>query len=389
MRTGSAPIIRELVLVGGGHSHLAVLKAFGASPIPGLRLTLVTRDVHAPYSGMLPGVIAGHYSFEDAHIDLRPLARYARARLVHDEVVGIDSAARRVLCREGLALPYDLLSINTGSAPRMDGIAGTESGIVSIKPIDRFYARWQALAERALATPGRLRIGVIGAGAGGIEVLLAIEYRLRMLAAERGQPRGAREFHLVTDTDRILPGYDQATRGRIERILRARAIRVHTRARVIGAEPGGVRTAGGDLIGLDEVLWATPGGAAPWLRATGLALDEDGFIAVDATLRSVSHAEVFAAGDVASMAGQPGPKAGVIAVRQGAALAENLRRELTGRALRRFVPPRSFLTILSTGERYAVASRPPLSVEGRLVWRWKDWIDRRWMRKYRELPAAA
>jgi len=389
MRDGGAPILKDLVLVGGGHSHLAVLKRFGASPMPGVRLTLVTRDVYAPYSGMLPGVIAGHYAFEDAHIDLRPLARFARARLVHDEAVGIDPAARKVLCRDGQALPYDLLSINTGSTPRMDGVPGTESGVVPVKPIAGFYARWQALAERSVAAPGRLRIGVVGAGAGGVEVLLAIEYRLRVLAAERGRPSGEREFHLVTDTERILPGYDAATRRRIERILRARAIRVHTGARVIGAEPGGVRTASGDLIGLDEVLWATPGGAAPWLRETGLALDEDGFIAVDATLRSISHAEVFAAGDVASMIRQPGPKAGVIAVRQGAALAENLRRELTGRALRRFVPPRRFLTILSTGERYAVASRPPLSVEGGLVWRWKDWIDRRWIRKYRELPATA
>jgi len=389
MRHGSAPIGRDLVLVGGGHSHVAVLKRFGMNPVPGVRLTLVTRELHAPYSGMLPGVIAGHYAFDDAHIDLRPLARFAGARLVHGEAVGIDTAERKVLCRDPPPVPYDLLSINIGSAPRVDEIAGFASGVVAVKPIDRFYARWQALAERARAAPGRLSVGVVGAGAGGIEVLLAIEYRLRALAAERGLSRRDWEFHLVTDTERILPGYDAATRRRIERILRERAIHVHTGARVVGREPGGVRTAAGDLIGIDEVLWATPAGAAPWLRTTGLALDERGFIAVDDTLRSVSHAEVFAAGDVASIAGQPGPKAGVIAVRQGATLADNLKRALTGLALRRFVAPRRFLTILSTGERYAVASRPPLSVEGRLVWRWKDWIDRRWMRKYRELPGTA
>jgi selenide,water dikinase len=386
MHRGGEPIVKDLVLVGGGHSHVAVLKSFGLKPMPGVRLTLVTRDVHTPYSGMLPGVIAGHYAFDDAHIDLRPLARFAGARLVHDEAVGIDTLERKVLSRARPPLPYDVLSVNIGSTPRMDDVPGAASRVVALKPINTFYDRWQALAERALKSPGRLRIGVVGAGAGGIEVLLAIEYRLRGLATERGLPHGDWAFHLVTDGDRILPGYDAPTRRRIERILGERAIHVHTGARVVGAEPGGVRTAGGALIELDEILWATPAGTASWLHDTGLALDDRGFIAVDDTLRSVSHAGVFAAGDVASMAMHPRPKAGVIAVRQGAPLAENLRRALTGRALRRFVPQRSFLTILSAGERYAVASRPPLSVEGPLVWRWKEWIDRRWMRNYRELP---
>lgn len=389
MRQGSEPIVKDLVLIGGGHSHVAVLKRFGMEPMPGVRLTLVSRDVHTPYSGMLPGVIAGHYAFDDAHIDLRPLARFAGARLVHDEVVGIDSAARTVLCRARPALPYDVLSINIGSTPRMDDMPGAESHGVAVKPINTFYARWQALAERTLASSGSLRIGVVGAGAGGVEILLAIQHRLRVLAAERGRALAGWEFHLISDSDRILPGYDTPTRRRMERILRERGIRVHTGSRVVGAEQEGARIAGGSLIELDEILWATPAGAAAWLRGTGLALDEHGFIAVDDTLRSVSHAGVFAAGDVSSMAFSPRPKAGVIAVRQGAPLAENLRRALTGRALLRFVPQRSFLTILSAGEKYAVASRPPLSVEGAIIWRWKDWIDRRFMRRYRELPDMA
>ena len=386
MRQGSGPIVKDLVLVGGGHSHVGVLKRFGMEPMPGVRITLISRDVHTPYSGMLPGVIAGHYAYDDAHIDLRPLARFAGARLVHDEVVGIDPLERKVLCRMRPALPYDVLSINIGSTPRMEDMPGAEAHGVAVKPINTFYARWQALAERALASEGRLRIGVVGAGAGGVEILLAIQHRLGVLADERGRSSRDWEFHLVSDSERILPGYDAPTRRRIERILRERAIRVHAGARVIGAERAGARVEGGSLIELDEVLWATPAGAAGWLRGTGLALDERGFISIDDTLRSVSHAGVFAAGDVASMVGHPRPKAGVIAVRHAAPLGENLRRALTGRALRPFVPQRSFLTILSTGERYAVASRPPLSVEGSLVWKWKDWIDRRFMRKYQQLP---
>jgi selenide,water dikinase len=267
----------------------------------------------------------------------------------------------------------------------MDDVPGAASRVVAVKPINTFYARWQAFAERAAASPRPLRIGVVGAGAGGVEVLLAIEYRLRTLAAERGQPRGQLEFHLVTDSDRILPGYDAPTRRKLERVLAERGVRVHAASRIVAAEPEGARTADGRLIALDEILWAAPAGAAPWLRDTGLALDGKGFVAVEDTLRSVSHPEVFAAGDVASVAKHARPKAGVIAVRQGKPLAENLRRALAGRNLRPFVPQRSFLTIITTGGRHAVASRPPLSVGGALVWRWKDWIDRRWMRQYSEL----
>jgi selenide,water dikinase len=389
MKSGAGPIVKDLVLVGGGHSHVAVLKRFGMNPMPGVRLTLVARDVHTPYSGMLPGVIAGHYDFDDAHVDLRPLARFAGARLVHDEAVGIDTAERKLLCRARPPLAYDLLSINIGSTPRMDDVPGAALRVVAVKPINTFHARWRSLAERVLASVRPLRIGVVGAGAGGVELLLAIEHRLRALCAERGLLRSHLEFHLVTDSDRILPGYDAPTRRKLERVLAERGVRVHAASRVVGAEPEGLRTERGEAIALDEILWATPAGAAPWLRDTGLALDERGFVAVDDTLESVSHPGIFAAGDVASVAKHARPKAGVIAVRQGAPLADNLRRALGGEKLKPFVPQRSFLTIITTGGRHAVASRPPLAVEGGWVWRWKDWIDRRWMRQYSELPEPA
>ena len=152
------------------------------------------------------------------------------------------------------------------------------------------------------------------------------------------------------------------------------------------ARDGTAALGGGAAVPLDEILWVTQAGAPPWPRAAGLAVDGGGFIEVDDTLRSTSHPDVFAAGDVAAVVGHPREKAGVFAVRQGPPLARNLRRVLLGRPPRPFHPQRRFLILVSTGDRYAVGGRGRWSCEGAVVWCWKDRIDRRFMAKYADLP---
>ena len=373
MRASDTPTIKDLVLVGGGHSHVAVLKGFGMRPLPGVQLTLIARDVHTPYSGMLPGLIAGHYGFDDVHLDLRRLARFAGARLVHAPAVGLDVEGRHVRLAGCPPVPYDVLSINIGSTPQMR-VPGARDTATPVKPINTFIERWEALRSRVLAHVGRLRIGCVGAGAGGVEVLLAIAGRLRRDLAGVGRDAARLEFHLFTDSDEILPSHNRSTRRRFERILRDRDIDVHPRHRVVAVEPGRLKFEEAPDAAVDEILWVTPAGAAPWLRDTGLALDAEGFIAVDDTLRSTSHPDVFAVGDIAHMVNYPRPKAGVFAVRQGPPLAENLRRALVvGRALRRFVPQRAYLSIITTGDKHAVASRGAWAAEGDLIWRLKHW----------------
>ncbi len=385
MRNVEAPTVKDLVLVGGGHSHVAVLKSFGMRPLPGVRVTLVARAVHTPYSGMLPGLIAGHYGFDDAHIDLRRLSRFADARLVHAAATGVDASAREVRLRGRPPLPYDALSINVGVTPHMR-VPGARDHVTPVKPINTFLERWEALRTRVLAHTGPLRLGCVGAGAGGVEVLLAVEHRLRRDLAAASRDATQLKFHLFTDADEILVGHNRSTRRRFERVLNARGIHVHVGHRVVGVEPGRLSFAAAPDAAVDEILWVTSAGAAAWLRESGLALDAQGFILVADTLQSTSHADVFAAGDIAHMVNHPRPKAGVFAVRQGPPLAENLRRVLRGRPLRTFVPQRAYLSIISTGGKYAIASRGRWAVEGARVWRLKDWIDVRWMRQYTELP---
>jgi selenide,water dikinase len=379
------PIVKDLVLVGGGHTHVAVLKRFGMKPLPGVRVTLVSRDVDTPYSGMLPGIVAGHYSHDEAHIDLEILCRFAGARVVFDEAIGLDPAARSVQFRSRPPISYDVLSINIGSTPGVQ-VPGSLALAVPVKPIDRFLSQWDAMRERLRTSAARTRVAVVGGGAGGVELILAVEYRLRTLLAQEGRSATHLEYHLFTATDDILTTHNRPTRSMFQRILVTRGIVVHAGCAVTHVSPNQLQTRDGRLHEADEILWTTEASAAPWLAESGLAVDDRGFVRVASTLQSTSHPEVFAAGDVASMIESPRPKSGVFAVRQGAPLARNLRSAVLGERLRPYHPQRQFLSLISTGDRYAVASRGPFALGGRWVWRWKDRIDRAFMRTYQELP---
>jgi selenide, water dikinase len=379
------PVVKDIVLVGGGHSHVSVLRRFGMKPMPGVRLTLVTRDIHTPYSGMLPGYVAGHYSCDDVHIDLGPLARFAGARLYHGEVEGIDPDERLVHVPGRPPVPYDLLSINTGSRPRTIDVPGAAEHAYPVKPIDQWLRQWEALQAQVLDSRGDFRIVVVGGGAGGVELALSTQYRLQSLLHERGDDPSRLHYELLTAGAGILPAHNAGVGRRFSRVLGERGIAVHVDSRVIAVEPGRVAIEGGDVRPADAVLWVTYAAAPAWPAQSGLAVDDGGFIAVDRFLRSTSHPEVFAAGDVAALP-DPRPKSGVFAVRQGPVLARNLRRAAASLPLVRYRPQRQFLGLISTGDKYAIASRGNWSWEGRLLWTWKDWIDRRFMRRFNELP---
>jgi selenide, water dikinase len=371
-------IEQDLVLVGGGHAHVHVLKRFGMRPAPGVRVTLVARDVETPYSGMLPGYVAGHYSFEECHIDLGRLTAFAGARLIRDEAIGLDRDACTVLTCDHPPIRYDILSIDIGSTPRSDDVPGATEHAIVVKPIARFGERWEALLERAEGMP-RLRLAVVGGGAGGVELALSARQRLAQLKDD------AVEVTLVTKKA-LLPSHNGRVRRLFEQILEERRIAVLTDSPIVRVEPGILVGADGRRIEFDEALWVTEAGAAPWLAKTGLPLTEEGFIAVDTRLRSTGDTRIFAAGDVATMIAHPREKAGVYAVRQGPPLARNLRRALAGKRLRRAVPQKRALALIGTGDKEAVASRGPFAAYGPRLWQLKEWIDRRWMRRYTELP---
>ena len=388
MQNPKQPIARDIVLIGGGHSHVGVLKRFAMQPEPGVRLTVICTDVDTPYSGMLPGYVAGLYTYDEVHIDLARLAVFAGARLYRDEVIGIDRAARKVLCRNRPPVPYDLLSINIGSTPQLAGVPGADAYATPVKPINRFNARWLALLARVQQhSQGQLRIAVVGAGAGGIELTLAMQHRLRGELRRLGRNPDLLEFHVLTAGPVILPTHNARVRHKFDQVLRQRAVQVHTHAEVTQVAPGLLHCANGTALPADEIMWVTQAGGAPWLQATGLTLDAGGFVVVNDQLQSISDPAIFAAGDIAALQNHPLEKAGVFAVRMGRPLADNLRRSLQGLSLKPYRPQTRWLALISTGDAYAVASRGGLGFWGAWVWRWKDWIDRRFMRSFSDFAS--
>ena len=364
---------REVVLVGGGHTHALVLHEFARRPLPGANLTLISDVEQAAYSGMLPGHVAGRYTHEEMHIDLRALCARAGARFVHAAADGLDLETRRLRCGgEAIAPAADLLSINVGSAPNLGGVEGGVEWTIPSKPVPHLLAGWTRLQAAARATVRPLQVVVVGGGAGGVELSLAMESQLR----------GQAVFTLVHRGPDLLPGHNPRVRARLAHVLQARGVEVLAECTVTAASADGVQLQNGERRPADFVFWVTQPAAPAWLRDTGLALTEDGFLRVEPTLQAVGRPWIFAAGDVATLELRPAPKSGVFAVRMAAPLAANLRAALGGGALRAYRPQTQFLSLIGTADGRAVASRGPWALHGRLMRIWKDAIDRRFMRRF-------
>ncbi len=373
-----------VLLAGAGHAHVEVLRSFTMKPARDATFVLATRTRFTPYSGMLPGVVAGLYRFDEAHIDAQRLAAVAGARIVEQAIVGLDLAASQARCADGSTIGYDILSIDIGITPVTSDVPGASDNVIPVKPIDGFLARFDELLQRVRAGDVR-RIAIVGGGAGGVELALAVEHRLRRVAASAGRDPAALELHLVTGVSRILPDLPKGVACRLERHLAARGVDVRCSARVTAVAADHLQLDGHPSVPVDAVLWVTEAAAPDWLRGTGLPLNPWGFIAVEAGLDVRGHSRVFAAGDVAQFGPRDLPKAGVYAVRQGPVLAGNIRRCLAGDPPVPYRPQREALVLMSTGERHAVGTRNGLVVEGDWVWRVKDWLDRRWVRRYQSL----
>lgn len=377
---------RHLLLIGGGHAHVAVLKAFGDHPLPDVRVTLVSQESMTPYSGMIPGLVAGHYGFGDSHINLPRLCQASKTSFQQGTLLGLDlptKEARVAVAGGQESIGFDLVSVNTGSTPSDEGVPGAQVHGIPLKPIPEFLRGWEALVERVHRNPARpVQVVVVGGGAGGVELTLSAQHRLISSVAEHdASPAGIR-FTLLSASDVPVPTHNKWVQSKIGRILRERRIQCLLGHRVVEVTPRTIRCEPGVEVPFDVLFWATNAAAPSWIRGSGLRSDVRGFLAVNECFQSLSHAYVFAAGDVASVLCQPRPKSGVFAVRQGPLLASNLRRALLGEALARYNLQVKFLSLIGTGDRHAVGSRGDLAFEGKWVWWLKDWIDRRWIAQY-------
>jgi selenide,water dikinase len=358
----------NLVLLGGGHSHAIALRLFGKKPIPGVNLTLITDVIKTPYSGMLPGHVAGFYSYEETHIDLCKLTSFAGAELLLDEAIGLDLEKNLVICKHLSPVEFDYLSIDIGSTPATDSIPGVDRYAIPAKPVPQFLAAWEQLIEQVTTMP-KMAIAIVGGGAGGVELALNMHSRL---------PKHV-SIHLFHRNDRLLPNHSDRVGKQLEQILQQRGIYIHLQETVSEVSVDRISCQSGLVVAVDRIFWVTQASAPNWIKQSGLTTDDRGFILVNNFLQSVSHPHIFAAGDIATMQNYSRPKAGVFAVRQGKPLFENWHRITTNRPLKPYIPQKRYLSLIGTGDRRAIASWGKLCWRSPLLWCWKDYIDRQFM----------
>jgi selenide, water dikinase len=391
-------ITQDLVLVGGGHSHALVLRRLGMKAWPAnVRVTLITNLADTPYSGMLPCHISGLYDFDTAHIDLRPLTRFAGCRLIMAEMIGLDPDRQSIFCRDRPPISYDILSIDVGSTPNKSKVLGADRYAIPAKPVPHLLRAWKSYLEqfkkdldnnaKAVAT-----IAIVGGGVGGVEMAFAMHTRLQQLIESRGVESRGQDVqkqifvHLFQRGKHLAKGRNRRTQEMVERFCEMRNIVVHTGESVCEVSSEWVRCESGLVVNCDRTFWVTDASAPTWLKDSGLALTDSGFLAVKDTLQTCSHDNIFAAGDVATMVNYPRPKAGVFAVRQGPPLYENLKRYLLGAPLRPFKPQRGYLNIIDTDRESAIASWGMFAIHAKWCRAWKNSIDQKFMRLFSDFP---
>jgi len=369
--------MKRLVLVGGGHAHLSVLRAMAKNRSKAVELTFITPSAYQNYSGMLPGWVSGHYEQAECRVDLRPLAEAAGANLILESIVGMDAARRCVGFADGRHVEYDLLSLDVGSESDTSWLQTLGDKLLPIKPLDDFYLKWPKVLAEAKAKAD-FKLVVVGAGAAGVEIALAAQHAFTE-SSTNGQ------VDLVASESGLLAGHSETVQQRVRTYVERSGVHLHFH-RGVGTD-NAVLLSDGKKLEADCVIAATGARAPVWLQVSGLALDEYGYIAVDRYHRSVSHANVFAAGDVCSRRDALIQRSGVHAVLAGPVLAANLMAVLSGSATRPYHPKSRSLYLLACGPRYAIASWGRWSAEGKWVWNWKDWIDRRFLARF-SVPSA-
>lgn len=368
------PKTRDVVLVGGGHSHALVLRRWGMRPLPGARLTLINPGPTTAYSGMLPGFVAGHYTRDDLEIDLVRLARFAGARLIFGAAEGIDLQRGEVAIAGRPPLAFDVMSIDIGVHGEVDEIHGFDLYGAALKPLDAFAARWSSFRERLV--PGEHASAVvIGGGVAGAEIALAVQHF--------ADTRSAQIDITLVDRSELASQLRSKTADVLLRRLNAAGVRVVTNANVRTITSEFVELDCGKRLRSDFTVGACGPRPYSWLRGTDLAL-KDGYVRVGPTLQSPTDERIFAAGDCVHLDHAPRPKAGVFAVRAAPVLYANLRAALGTGRWRSFLPQSDYLKLISIGAKDAVTEKG-VTLSGRWLWYLKDRIDRRFMRKLSDL----
>lgn len=375
--------LRQLVLLGIGHTNAHVLHEWAEHPIPNCELICISPFASATYSGMLPGTLGNQFSDSEMRIDLRRLTDAAGAKLIVDTASKIDIQNQSILFPDSSSVSYDALSIGIGSVPA--GYAQHQSSpiLVPTKPMQTFLQRLEERTSQSNSNAkGALRCVIVGGGVASVEIALCFQQRWNSQSA----PARPIEIQIFTASERIANGMKSSAIAKLEKILASRQIQIHTSKRIVEVSDHSTQTADGQEQAADVVIWATGAAASQWLADLPLEHDQKGFIATRKTLQSLTKPNIFAVGDSGTIIESPSPKAGVYAVRQSPILWHNLQAFFDGGPMRDFEPQGDFLKILNTGDQKALLAYRGWSVHAKWCWHLKKWIDKGFIQDYQIPP---
>jgi len=367
--TTKSPV--NIVLVGGGHAHALLLSSWKPKLVKETQLTVISPSPTAPYTGMLPGFVAGHYTRTQLNYDLVKLVRAANGRLVQGFVTHIDRDAKQVVIDHNRSIPYDVCSVNVGATTDLPSLPGFDEHAIGAKPLGVFANRWTDFLQHVRAsTEQQVFVAVLGGGVAGSELAMAINYRLREL--------GKHPTVTIIDHSDVLREVGQKARSEILKKLDEHGVVIRNKTVVRKLSHGLVELGNGEQLQAGLIVGATGVRALPWLARLGLSVT-DGFLNVGPTLQTVNDPHIFAVGDCAHMVYAPRPKAGVFAVRQAPVLTHNIEALLNGEQLKAFEPQRDYLKLVSLGKKSAGADKFGQFAASPILWRLKDRIDQKFM----------
>ncbi|WP_166396317.1 NAD(P)/FAD-dependent oxidoreductase [Rubrobacter marinus] len=362
----------RIVLAGGGHAHLYTLRRTAELTRRGFDVTLIDPSPYLYYSGMATGVVSGVYTPEEDRIDVRRLVEGGGGSFVQGRVRTVHGEDRALVLEDGRAVPYDAVSFCLGSTTPTNKVPD-DGRVLPVKPVEN-----AAEIKRRLLLDGDrpVKLLVVGGGAAGCEVAA------NALALLDRRPAGG-EVAVVERGDWLLEGSPKPARRSIRAYLEGRGARVLTGTEVVSYDAGRARTSRGDLLPYDLAVLAVGIVASGRVfRASGLPVGPCGGLWVDRALRSVADGRIFGGGDAVSYRGLGLPKLGVFAVRQGPVLYHNLQAVPRGEPVRRYNPQKRFLYVLNLGDGTGLAVYDRVAWRGRLAWKLKSYVDRRFMAEY-------
>ncbi|TWT07994.1 pyridine nucleotide-disulfide oxidoreductase [Planococcus sp. CPCC 101016] len=361
--------MKTLILVGGGHAHLHCLEQLKEKQPKNFRIVLISPSSYQYYSGMFSGYTEGFYNLEEIRINLKKLCEKIGVKFIEDEIISVHADMRKLTGKNGTEYHYDLVSFDIGS--RADLPTSIKDRASSIKPNYRFAEQLQRI--RSSTHPV-----VVGGGASGVELAFSI-------LAWRKQQNLPENVLLFSSTS-LLSGQGDAASKKIEAIASRKALSFYTGVSVRTIAGSRLLLSTGQFYPQSDVLWLTGPKSSDLFRHSGLPTDDSGYLLVNDALQSVKHPEIFGAGDCINIDRYPSlPKNGVYAVRQGPILWTNLNKCLSEDKLNVFNPQKRYVSILSTGGGEAFLSYGTCVIHGKIPWKLKRRIDRKFMKRYQAI----